>query len=276
MITRGINRKLRSVLTSVVLFCCLSFDSMADPLVGGGTGSGLAILQKLGEAYSKSETGFDLKVLPSLGSGGAIKGVSGKSVDIGVIARPLKDEELRQGLQAFFMARTPLVLVTNRTGEKQISVNQLENIFSGKITRWVDNEPIRLVLRPISDTDTELLGTLSPNLKNAIAVANTREGMIYASTDQESASSLEKLPGSLGTMTLGQLTTEGRRLRALVIDSHSPTMGGKPDPNYPLYKTLYIVVRQESKQEAFRFVRFIRSNEGRRILDANGFSSEER
>jgi len=251
-----------------VLGCSLAH---AGTVVLGGSGSTLEMMQILGAAHAKAEPGFQLRVLPSLGSGGAIKGMVAGAIDVGAIARELKPEEAARGLQADLLAHTPVVLVTNRAVERNITTPQLEKIYGGQQTRWSDNSPIRLVLRPATETDTVLIGGLSAGMKKAVDGALVKDGMLVATTDQEAATALEKQPGSLGTSTLALIRTEKRALQVLQLDGVAAETHGRANGLYPLKKPLVLVYRSDARAEVLKFVRFVKSEPAKALLAANGY-----
>jgi phosphate transport system substrate-binding protein len=256
----------------LLLLAGLAAGVPAETLTAGGTGSALEALRRLGSAFAKKEPGFVLSVLPSLGTGGAIKGLGAKSLDLGASSRPLKDSEKALGMNALVCAQTPVVLATSRRSEQTVSSQQLEEIYSGRLARWGDASLLRLVLRPLSETDNQLLMTLSPGLKAALEAAAAREGLATAVTDQDAADLLERLPGSLGTSTLALILSEARPLQVLSLNGVAPWVKDGVNPAYPLLKPLYLVLRDDAKPTTRRFVAFIQSSEGRSILAKIGYS----
>jgi phosphate transport system substrate-binding protein len=77
-----------------------------------------------------------------------------------------------------------------------ITLEQIADIYTGKQAAWSSGDPIRLVLRPASDTNTVILKALSPRMNEAVLAAEKRPGMLSALTDQEAMDRLEKVPGA--------------------------------------------------------------------------------
>ena len=248
-----------------------SAQVQAGTVVLGGSGSTLAMMQLLGAAYAKVEPGFQLRVLPSLGSGGAIKGLVAGSIDVGSIARELKPEEVAKGLQGDVLAHSPVVLATSRTSERNITTQQLEKIYGGQQTHWSDNSSIRLVLRPASETDTELISGLSAGMKKAVNAALSKDGMLVTVTDQDAAAALEKQPGSLGTSTLALIRAEKRALTVLELDGVAAEINGRVNGRYPLKKPLVLVLRSDARAEVVGFVRFVKSEQAKALLATHGY-----
>ena len=250
--------------------------SHAEIVIVGGTGSALGTIRQLGAAYEKQNKDFQIKVLPSIGSSGALKGLAERSVDIGLIARPLKDAEKAQAIQATRLVQTPVVLVTSKRSEKAISGAQIEDLYSGKNKRWSDNSPVRLILRPLSETDNQLVSTLTPGMKVALEAAAARDGLLTALTDQESADALEKLPGSLGLASLSLIVSEKRKLEVLALNGVAPLERGKVNLEYPLMKPLYVAAHEDAKPIVRKFIAYLQSPAGIAILEKNGYTHEFR
>ena len=243
----------------------------AEDIKIGGTGSALAAMQLLADAYARQHPGSKITVLPSLGSGGGIKAALSGAIQVAVSARPLSEAETKAGAVAVEYARTPFVFataVTNKTAG--LTEPELVNILSGRTEQWPDGRKIRLVLRPVGDSDSEMVKSISPALREAKTAAEQRKGMPFAVTDQDAADSIEKIPGALGTSTLAQIISEKRALKALKWNGVEPSAKSLADGSYPLYKELYLVTAANAPPSAQQFVAFVRSATGRDILLRNG------
>lgn len=241
-------------------------DAIAQQLKVGGTGSALGTMNALADAYRKKDPSFELTVVPNLGSSGGIKAVTAGAIDFAVVSRALKPEEAAAGMIPVEYGRTPFVVVTNKAGVTDVSVAQLVEIVSGRVSQWKDGSPIRLVLRPTSDHDNTLLSNFSPEMKQAVAAAHAREGMVIGVTDQDSANEAERLPGSIGTSSLALLLSENRKLQPIAINGIKPTIQALAQGSYPYVKPMYIVTKGKPAASVQRFVDFTLSAEGRELL----------
>jgi phosphate transport system substrate-binding protein len=236
----------------------------------GGTGSAMGSMALLAKAYQQVEPGFQLEVVPNLGSSGGIKALVGGAVHLAAISRPLKADEAAAGLQAMAYGTTAFVVATAKPGIDGVTMSQLADFYSGRQARWPDGQVVRLVLRPASDGDSALLASFSPAVKAALDSAMAREGMVSAMTDQDSADAIERLPGGLGTSSLALLVSERRQARALAIDGVAPTLDNVASGRYPFTKTLYLATRNGPSAAATRFLEFVHSEAGRRVLAMAG------
>lgn len=235
----------------------------------GGTGSAIGTMQRLGEAYRKLDPAFRLEIVPNLGSTGGIKAVSIGAVQVAATSRPVKAEESAAGLRAVEYGRTAFVLATTKQGVTGLSRNEVAQFYGGR-AQWGDGTPVRLVLRPASDGDSALLAQFSPEIKAALAQAQSREGMVVGMTDQEAVDAIERLPGGLGTAAIALLLSEQRRAAPLAIDGVAPTPANVASGRYPYFKSMYVVLRSDAPEAARRFVEFIGSEAGRKILAGLG------
>jgi phosphate transport system substrate-binding protein len=243
----------------------------ADSIRIGGTGAGLGAMKLLAQEFNKSRADAQLIVTPSLGSNGAIRAVLAGAVDVGISARPLSPEENRQGMSARAYARTPLVIATGaKTNSTGLSLPQLAQIYSGKVTHWPDGNPIRLVVRPASDADSIAMRAFSAEMDSAITAALARKGLRVADTDQDNADALEQLPGSLGATTLTQIVAEDRALKPLALDGVTPSLQSLAAGRYRYSKTLHLVTGRNPSPLAMDFVAFVRSPAGRAVLARTG------
>ena len=263
--------RLRAAITGLAVFTTLTTPlAYPETVRTGGTGAALGTMRILADAYSKVDPQFSLEIVPNLGSGGGLKALEQGAVHFAVISRPLKSDEMARGHAAIEYGRTPFVLATARGVATGLTLQQIADIYAGRLSKWSDGTPVRVVLRPANDSDTALLARLSPAVKDALAQAMAREGMIVAVTDQDSAHDIGRVKGAIGTSSLALVMSEKRTLVALAIDGVKPTVKTLSDGTYPYFKSVYIVTKGTPSEGTTRFIAFVRSPEGRRILTETG------
>jgi phosphate transport system substrate-binding protein len=259
------------VSATALLVVCGATNVRAEELKIGGTGAALATMQLMAQAYAKSHPETKITVLPSLGSGGGIKAVLSGAIQLAVSSRPLTDAEGRLGAVAVPYGRTPFVFATStRTAVSSLTTRELVDIYAGRTDQWKDGQKIRLVLRPVGDTDSEMIKSISPEMREAKTAAEQRKGLPFAVTDQEAADAIEKLPGALGPSTLTQILSERRQLKALRLNAIEPNAKSIADGSYPLHKELSLVTGPKSPSSVQQFVAFVQSAAGREILQQTG------
>lgn len=238
----------------------------------GGTGTALGSMQLFAKAFEKSHPGIKVEIiLQSLGSSGGIKAVSKGAIAIGLSARPLKEEERKMNLTSVEYAKTPFILVTRKdVNISGLSTEEIIKIYRAETVTWPGGELIRLILRPVTETDTLLVKKISPELNSAVDIAFSRKGVMIAMTDQECLDIIEKTPGGFGFGTLTQVLAEKRPLKILSFNGIHPSIKTLTNGSYPLFKSLYIVTKKEPSVPVRKFIDSFRSPEGRKILEESG------
>jgi phosphate transport system substrate-binding protein len=254
----------------LILICLLAAgDAVAKTMKIGGTGAVTEFLRQIGPAFT-AKTGIPLTVIPSLGSGGGNAAVADGVLDLSVSGRELNDKEQRKGLTVASAFRSPFGLVTSLKQPAQLKSADIAGVYSAGRPAWPDGTPIRIILRPTTESDTQLLGRLFPGMTEALAEARTRPDLSVAATDQDNVEAAERTEGSLVGATLTQILTEKSSLRFVSIDGVQPSLANLASGAYPFSKTMYFVAPASRSVEADAFLAFINSPEGVELLRAAG------
>jgi phosphate transport system substrate-binding protein len=230
----------------------------AEPaeLRAGGTGAATELLHQLAAEFGK-ETGYRTKVVASLGTTGGLRALADGYLDLAVAGRALKPEEQAKGLKVAMVLRTPFVLATSHRAPDGLALADVVRAFADPDVSWADGTPIRVILRPRSESDVMLMTSLFPGLADAMDKARHRPEVPVAATDQDNADVAERTPGSLIGMSLTQLLLEKRDLRTVAIDGLNATRANFTDGTYPHTKLLYFVTREQQGEGAAAFLRFL-------------------
>ncbi len=262
-----------SILTALVLLTGLPTAdgaAAAQLLRMGGTGSSIGLLRQVGGEFTAAAGDVMVEVVPGLGSSGAIHALADGKLDIAVSARPLTPAESAKGLGQVLVLRTAYVLATSHRDPNGLKTADLPKIFSASKPVWADGTPVRLILRPRSETDTKLLGQLFPGMDKAIEDLRRRPEVPIAATDQDNANMAERVPGSLTGTTLTQLITEHRHLQLVTLNGVAPTLANFENGNYRFAKRLYFIVRPNDVPVAQEFIAFLNSPQGEKALRKTG------
>ncbi|MGJ8571443.1 MAG: substrate-binding domain-containing protein [Hoeflea sp.] len=251
--------------------CFSAFSSaQADTLRIGGTGSATVLMQRLGAAFEAKETGTTVEVIPGLGSSGAIAAVRDGVLDLAVSARPLKPAE--SGLTEIIAIRTPYGLASSHPKPGDIATADIAAFYAEPTSTWPDGSPVRVILRPKSESDTALLGETFPEMAAAIDKVRMRIDVPVAATDQDNLEMARSVDGSLVGTSLAQMETENHHphLRFLTIDGVEPTLGNLENGDYPYFKPFRFVFPDQSRPVVQRFLVFVESSEGESLLREAG------
>jgi len=243
----------------------------AETLRISGTGGAIGGMRLLAEAFRKAEPGVEVILPRSIGSSGGIRAAIVGKLDIGLSARPLSPEEMGQGAWQTAYARTAFVFAVNPDVKRSdTTLAEVIDIYAGRKTTWDEGIFLRLILRPSANTDTITLRNISAEMACAVQQSQNRKGLIVAATDQHSADAIERTSGAFGTTTLALVVSEKRRIRILSLSGVTPTTKSVQDGTYPYTKTFFMVTRQVPSPTVVKFIRFVRSTEGKDILSRAG------
>ena len=277
MLAYSFSSLIRAVRRIVLFVTLASLPALVSPVHAevvriSGTGDALGAIGLLAEAYMRVYPDSQIKVLASVGSSGAIKGVGQKRLDIGLTSGPLTEEARATGLVDLEYAATPTVVVVSSARKiKAMTRQRLAEAFSGAYPSWPDGTPVRPIMRRLSESTFEKVMSLSPEVERAVRGAAERQGLPYANSDQEMADMMERIPGALGVATLGMVLSEKRNVQPLTLDGVAPTPENAASGRYPIHKRHFLITRTQASAEVTRFVAFVRSPDGRAILRAHGY-----
>ena len=237
----------------------------------GGSGTDLSTMSILCKAFSATNSEIRCVILKSLGSGGGIRAVQSAKLDIGLTSRPLKKKEYSPGLKIIQYARTPLVFVVEKSNPvNSITSTQLANLYSGKQLRWSNGNVARPILRPTRDSDSLLVMKELPSLRKSLVAARQRRGVSVGTTDQVAAEMLANVPGAFGTTSLAVILSEQRPLKPLTLDNVAPTIENAKKNLYRFQKKLFLVYKAPVTPLIKKYLKFIQSPEGMKILEQTG------
>lgn len=246
-------------------------------LTAAGSGVNLGITRLLAEAFAKDHPGIVIDVPGSIGTRGAIKAVADKAIAIGLISRPLKEEEKAMGLVAKPYARGAVIIgAHSAVPDKNITSQELIEIFKGTKTHWENGKEIIVQAREKSDSGFLVLEKNIPGFREVYAESQDAKRWSLYFTDQDANQALVMTPYALGVTDLGMITTEHLRINVLKLDGIEPSPENLVNGTYPLSRELSFIYREDNlPTEAHAFFDFVFSEAGRRILQANGYIPEK-
>lgn len=228
----------------------------------GGTGASTGMSRIIGSVYSRRVGVAGIEVVEGLGSGGGIKAVTAGAVDISFSSRPLTEKEQRKGIVASPILRTPFVAVTSHPDARDLRAADFSNYYGWAEAKWADGTPVKIILRPKSESDTKLMEKFFPGMAEAIEAARARGEVPVAQTDQDNVTMAEVTRGSLTSGTMLQMLAENRPVRIMSFDGVAPTVEAMVSGEYPYSKTLYIVHAESPSPAVADFAAFLRSPAG--------------
>ena len=135
-------KKIICMALAAILVLSLSVGANAAKLSGNVSTNGSTSMEKVIGILSEQfmEDNSDVTITyDATGSGTGIEAVSNGTCDIGLSSRTLKDVETEKGLVATTVALDGIAIIVNADCPvDDLTVEQIADIFTGKITSWED------------------------------------------------------------------------------------------------------------------------------------------
>jgi phosphate transport system substrate-binding protein len=244
----------------------------AESVVIKGSTTVLPIAQAALEVHMKAHPGVNIS-LSAGGSGDGIKALIDKSTDIANSSREIKDKEITlaraHGVEpvAYTVAIDAIVpIVHPKNKVNGLTIDQLSQIYQGKITNWKevggDNLTIVVVSRDSSSGTFESWGHLV--LNNARV---TPKAQLQASSGAV-VQTVSKNRYAIGYIGLGYLNTSVKGLTVNGITASAKTALSK---EYPVARPLYMYTNRQPAGETANFIKFVLSPAGQKLVAKEGF-----
>ncbi len=209
----------------------------------------------------ESKTGYKIGVSGG-GSGGGIKAVLNGVVDIGMVSRDLRQDELGLGLQVYNIGWTAVAIIVNKgINIDNLTSQEIRDIMTGRIKNWKEvggpDLPVRVILctkgcasrekfQEIIVKDEYLDGAIvTPENTISDTVANTTGGIAPA----------------------GLVAIDRSKVRILKIDGIYPSLENIRAKKYQIN----LITKGPAQGRVKEFIDFMLSPEGQEIVKRNGF-----
>ena len=223
--------------------------------------------------------------IDALGSATAFVGLFNGSADIGNSSRPINSKELETAkelnihlIEAVIGYDGVAVIVHPSNPVSEVSIEDLSNLFTGKVTNWKSlggpNMRVRLLSRP------SYSGTHSFFKEKAIRRGNAKGPEEFAvsteflESNPEIIRQVESDPAAISYVGLGWVRPQLRVLSVKATTKSSailPNAESVRNGSYPLYRPLFMYLPENPKPLAATFVKFTLSKEGAAIVQDTGF-----
>ena len=227
------------------------------------------LAEKLAEAFMTENTGIRIDVQGG-GSSVGVKAAGQGTSDIGMASREIKESELAEfpKLNVVVIARDGIAIVANAdVTVSDLTVEQVRDIFSGKITNWKDlrgeDQNIIVVSR---EEGSGTRGAFEEMVmgKDALITANA----ILQPSNGSIRTTVSTTPYSIGYMSFGYLDDT---IKAISIGGIAPTEPNAADGSYPIVRPLNMLTNGEPTGAVKAFLDFILSDAGQKLVVEDGY-----
>jgi phosphate transport system substrate-binding protein len=262
----------KTVFAIVALAMMGGMSFAGSSIVIKGSTTVLPIAQGTLEAFMKKHPEVQMS-LSGGGSGEGIKALIDKTTDIANSSREIKKEEISlaesKGVKpvAHVVANDAIVPVVHPKNKvKNLSIDQLSQIYQGKITNWkeVGGEDLRIIV--ISRDSSSGTFESWDHFIMKKAKVTPRAQMLASSGAIVTA--IAKNRYAIGYLGIGYLN---KSVKPLQVNGATASVITALSKEYPLSRELYMYTDGEATGDVAKYIAFVKSAEGQKIVVKEGF-----
>lgn len=242
-------------------------------VIDGSTTVG-PIAKAFAEYYMGIEKGVNITVSES-GSGNGAKSLINKTCQIATMSRFMKDEEMQAALNKYIfpvphvVALDGLPIIVHPSNPvTNLTIEQIKNIYTGKITNWKQVGGPNLAIVTISrDTNSGTYETFENLVMNKEKIG---KGCEYVGSNGAVRGRVQSTPAAIGYAGLGFVD---HTVKALSVNGVMPTKKSIISGKYPIARPLYMFTNGYPKlgSDVYRFVTLYLTKKGQEIIEGIGF-----
>ncbi|MDQ5985599.1 MAG: PstS 1phosphate transport system substrate-binding protein PstS [Syntrophus sp. SKADARSKE-3] len=266
------NKYFRSFLAGVSSIIIGSTSFAADNVVIKGSTTVLPIAQAALESYMKANPGVNIS-LSGGGSGEGIKALIDKSADIATSSREIKDNEVTQAKakgvspKANIVAIDAIVPIVNPKNKvKDLTIDQLSQIYQGKITNWKDVGGDNLAIVIVSRDSSS--GTFESWAHLVLGGAKVSPKAQLQASNGAIVQTISKNRYAIGYIGIGYVN---KTVKPLTVGGIQATAKTAIDKTYPVARPLYMYTNGDPKGQTAGYIKFVLSADGQKLVAKEGF-----
>lgn len=249
--------------------------SSGETVVIAGSTSVQPLSEVMAEEFMADNEGTSVEVQGG-GSGQGIKSIQEGIADIGSLSREVKDEEKGSVKEEYIIAMDGVAVVVNtETETEDITIEELEKIYTGEITNWKElggkDAEITVVSREEGSGTrgafTEITGVLVKDDEGNETDNTTADALVQPSTGSV-IKTVSSTPDSIGYVSLAAVSDE---VKALKVEGVEPSKDTVLDGTYKISRPFVYVTGNDISESAKAFIDFVLSDKGQELVEENGF-----
>lgn len=266
---------MKKIILAIALICSVAQGTFAQRVKGSDTV--LPLAQKEAEMFNKK--GGSVTVTGG-GSGVGISALLAGTTDIASASRKIKfDEKVKfqqagKSLVEKIIAFDALAVVVN-PGNKvsQLTRQQLEDIFTGKITNWKQVGGADLAIVAYSRETSS--GTYEFFKEHVLKNKNYKKNILSMPATGAIIQSVSQTKGAIGYVGLAYLEKDVKAIKVSYDGKTfvAPSVATAKNKTYPIVRPLFFYYDKKNAAKFASFINFVESPQGQEIVDKVGYIS---
>ncbi|MDB2107029.1 phosphate ABC transporter substrate-binding protein [Clostridium paraputrificum] len=243
-----------------------------------GSSALLPLVEASIDGFIEKNSGYEINAQAG-GSGAGLTQVLDGSVNIGnsdIFANEkLEEDKAKELVDHKVVAQGFAVVVNEAAGVKELTKQQIQDIFSGKVKNWKEvggaDKEIFLVHRPSSS------GTRATFVKTVLGGDKNLENDSLGSVQDSSgavAKAMAQNDGAVSYLALSYLNSdEAKSMVKVAIDGVEASKENITTGKYPFWSWGHMYTKGEPTAEAKKFIDYIMSEDNKKVVEDTGFIS---
>ncbi|MFB9863751.1 phosphate ABC transporter substrate-binding protein [Rufibacter immobilis] len=243
-----------------------------------GSDTVLPLAQQEAEKFMAKHSGASITVVGG-GTGVGLSALQEGTTDIAMASRGLKTEEklklkgAKKNVTEVLIAYDALSVVVHPSNKvNQLTREQLEGIFTGKITNWQEVGGANVKIVAYSRETSS--GTYEFFKEHVMDKKNYANGILMMPATGSIVQSVSQTAGAIGYIGLAYETKDVKSL-AVSYDQGktfvAPSVEAAKDKTYPISRPLFFFHDATAEAKVKPFVDYVLSEEGQQIVQETGY-----
>jgi phosphate transport system substrate-binding protein len=271
---RNVSMRRFALATAVLALGALLAGSAiaAEQLVINGSTTVLPIAQAAAEQFMKANPDITVSVSGG-GSGNGIKALIDGTANIANSSRFIKQEEVKMAVEKgrypvpFGVAIDAIIPVVHPSNTiADLTIEQLHDIYAGKIKNWKElggqDRPIAVVSRDTSS------GTYEVWEEKVLKGDRVAPQALIVASNGAMVQTVAGNPAAIGYIGIGYLSDE---LKTITVNGITGSIETARSGEYPVSRYLFMFTGGWPTGAALKFINFVMSDEGQKIVADEGF-----
>jgi phosphate transport system substrate-binding protein len=244
----------------------------AEQIVLDGSSGMLPLAKALASAYQQRSSDPQVEIGQGLGTGARLRALAEGKIQIALASHGIKPEDVQKGnLKVIEVAKGAIVFAVNASVPiTDITESQVCDAYSGKIRNWQplggSDNSVALLTRPSTEVDPEVIRAKVGCFKE---LKETETAKVMA-RGGDMAKALAETPHALGMTSMTVVEQSVGKVKALTLNGTAPTAENVKSGRYFLTRDFLFVIKGEPTGSVKKFLDFVLSPEGDRVIQANG------
>jgi phosphate transport system substrate-binding protein len=257
---------------ALVLLLGVAPVSSQEKIVLDGSSGMLPLARVLATAYQQKSPSPQVEIGKGLGTGARLAALADNKIQIALASHGIKPEDVQKGnLKVIEVAKGAIVFAVNASVPMtNITEAQVCDIYSGKVQSWQSfggpHVPIVVLTRPPTEVDPEVIrakvGCFAQLKEVETAKVMARGG--------DMATGLAETLNAIGMTSMTVVEQSAGKVKALTVNGVAPTPENVKNGRYFLTRDFLFVTKGEPTVDIKKFLDFVLSPEGDRVILANG------